>query len=245
MAHPLPADLMATAAARGDLERLQELLQSAPDVDAPNRFGRTALQVSRLGCPAVIRLLLERGADPNQKDRCGFSVLHDAARAGFCDTMKILLDFNADVTVQTNEGNTVLHLAAMEGHLPMVQLLILHMDSLAKCRNRNGDTAFDLARMYNRGQVAEWLRANAPSMTRVVWMSPLSLSMGPVLITGTYAVGHEGCLEILLSPAHEDNIVDLSKKGEIACFSAAQSLSRMQLLLVCGFINDVERLLYC
>ncbi|XP_073419825.1 cyclin-dependent kinase 4 inhibitor C isoform X2 [Dendrobates tinctorius] len=160
MAEPL-ADLMSTAAARGDLEQLEDLLQRTPNVDALNRFGRTALQVMRLGCPAIASLLLRRGADPNLQDSSGFSVLHDTARAGFQDTMQILLDFHADVNLQDKDGNIALHLAAKEGHLPMVQYLVLHTDTAVTHRNKNGDTPCDLARMYNREQVVGWLQSNA------------------------------------------------------------------------------------
>ncbi|XP_069835594.1 cyclin-dependent kinase 4 inhibitor C [Dendropsophus ebraccatus] len=160
MAHTL-ADMMTTAAARGDLERLEELLQRTPNVDAPNRFGRTPLQVSRLGSPAIARLLLSRGADPNLQDGCGFSVTHDTARAGFQDTMQMLLDFQADVNLQDNDGNTALHLAAKEGHLQMVQYLVQHTDSRLTQRNSHGDTACDVARLYNKEKVALWLQSNA------------------------------------------------------------------------------------
>ncbi|XP_077306389.1 cyclin-dependent kinase 4 inhibitor C isoform X1 [Lithobates pipiens] len=155
------ADRMTSAAARGDQHTLEDLLRIAPNVDVPNRFGRTALQVMRLGCPAIASLLLGRGADPNLKDRLGFSVVHDTARAGFCDTMRILLDFHVDVNLQDNDGNTALHLAAKEGQLHMVQLLVLHTDSSMGHRNRNGETACDLARMYSREPVVQWLQANA------------------------------------------------------------------------------------
>ncbi|KAG9483015.1 cyclin-dependent kinase 4 inhibitor C [Eleutherodactylus coqui] len=155
------ADLISTAAARGDVEQLEDLLQRTPNVDALNRFGRTALQVMKLGCPAVATILLRRGADPNLQDSSGFSVLHDTARAGFQDTMQILLDFQADVNLQDNDGNIALHLAAKEGHLHMVQYLLLHTETRVTHRNRNGDTAYDLARMYNKENVVLWLQSNA------------------------------------------------------------------------------------
>ncbi|XP_040263626.1 cyclin-dependent kinase 4 inhibitor C [Bufo bufo] len=164
MAEPL-ADLMSTAAARGDLEQLEDLLQRTTNVDAPNRFGRTALQVMRLGCPAIASLLLRRGADPNLQDRSGFSVLHDTARAGFLDTLQILLDFQADVNLKDHDGNIALHLAAMEGHLPMVQYLVLQTDTRVTQRNMNGDTPCDLARMYKREHVVLWLQSNARGQT--------------------------------------------------------------------------------
>ncbi|XP_053325821.1 cyclin-dependent kinase 4 inhibitor C [Spea bombifrons] len=160
MADPL-GDLMSAAAARGDVDQLVDLLRRAPDVDAPNRFGRTALQVMRLGNPAIARLLLRRGANPNLRDSTGFSVLHDAARAGFQDTVQTLLDFQANVNIQDNEGNLPLHLAAKEGHLPVVKFLVLHTDTQVDHRNRHGDTPSDMARLYNRQEVLQWMEANA------------------------------------------------------------------------------------
>ncbi|KAM8930563.1 cyclin-dependent kinase 4 inhibitor C [Pelodytes ibericus] len=159
MADPL-GDMMSAAAARGDLEKLEDLLQRAPDVDAPNKFGRTALQVMRLGNPAIAQALLQRGANPNLRDCTGFSVLHDAARAGFQDTVQTLLDFQADVNIQDNEGNLPLHLAAKEGHLPVVRYLILHTDTHVGHRNRHGDTPWDMARLYKREDVLQWMQGN-------------------------------------------------------------------------------------
>ncbi|KAM4642664.1 cyclin-dependent kinase 4 inhibitor C isoform 1-T2 [Discoglossus pictus] len=158
MAQPL-GDLLAAASARGDLEQLQDLLRGAPDVDEPNKFGRTALQVMRLGNPAIARLLLSRGADPNLRDRTGFSVLHDVARAGFQDTLQTLLEFRADVNIQDHEGNLPLHLAAKEGHLQVVKILVLYKDSQLGHQNKHGDTPCDMARLYSRGEVVQWLHS--------------------------------------------------------------------------------------
>ncbi|XP_075472427.1 cyclin-dependent kinase 4 inhibitor C [Ascaphus truei] len=156
MAEPW-GDLMATAAAQGDLGQLEVLLQRAPDVNATNRFGRTALQVMRLGNPAIAKLLLSRGADPNLRDRTGFTPLHDAARTGFQDTLQALLEFHADVNIEDNEGNLPLHLAAREGHLHVVKFLSLHTDSDVGHPNRNGDTPCDMARLYSKEDVLQWL----------------------------------------------------------------------------------------
>ncbi|XP_053549469.1 cyclin-dependent kinase 4 inhibitor C [Bombina bombina] len=152
-------DLLAAAAARGDLEQLRDLLITAPNVDEPNQFGRTALQVMRLGNPAIARLLLSRGANPNLKDRTGFSVLHDVARAGFRDTLQTLLEFSADVNLPDDEGNLPLHLAAKEGHLQVVKLLVVHKDSQLGHQNCNGDTPWDIATLYSREEVAQWLHS--------------------------------------------------------------------------------------
>ncbi|XP_012631624.1 cyclin-dependent kinase 4 inhibitor C [Microcebus murinus] len=159
MAEPWGNEL-ASAAARGDLEQLTSLLQNNVNVNAQNGFGRTALQVMKLGNPEIARRLLLRGANPDLKDRTGFAVIHDAARAGFLDTLQTLLEFKADVNIEDNEGNLPLHLAAKEGHLPVVEFLVKHTASNVGHRNHKGDTACDLARLYGRSEVINLMQAN-------------------------------------------------------------------------------------
>ncbi|XP_002715149.1 cyclin-dependent kinase 4 inhibitor C [Oryctolagus cuniculus] len=159
MAEPWGNEL-ASAAARGDLEQLTSLLQNNVNVNAQNGFGRTALQVMKLGNPEIARRLLLRGANPDLKDRTGFAVIHDAARAGFLDTLQTLLEFQADVNIEDNEGNLPLHLAAKEGHLPVVEFLVKHTASNVGHRNHEGDTACDLARLYGKNEVVSLMEAN-------------------------------------------------------------------------------------
>ncbi|XP_015273675.1 PREDICTED: cyclin-dependent kinase 4 inhibitor C [Gekko japonicus] len=166
------ANELASAAARGDLVQVTNLLERIVNVNARNGFGRTALQVMKLGNPEIARRLLEKGADPNLKDSAGFAVLHDAARAGFLDTLQTLLDSQADVNVEDNDGNLPLHLAAQEGHLPVVAFLLEHTASRVEHCNKKGATAYDLAKLYKRHAVARLLegpcagsrrKAGAPS----------------------------------------------------------------------------------
>ncbi|KAL8178689.1 UNVERIFIED_CONTAM: Cyclin-dependent kinase 4 inhibitor C [Gekko kuhli] len=123
--------------------------------------------VMKLGNPEIARRLLEKGADPNLKDSAGFAVLHDAARAGFLDTLQTLLDSQADVNVEDNEGNLPLHLAAQEGHLPVVAFLLEHTASRVEHRNRKGATAYDLATLYKRHAVARLLEGRCAGSRRM------------------------------------------------------------------------------
>lgn len=116
----------------------------------------------KLGNPEIARRLLLRGANPDLKDRTGFAVLHDAARAGFLDTLQTLLEFQADVNVEDSEGNLPLHLAAREGHLPVVEFLLRHTACRVDHRNHQGDTACDVARLYRRDAVVRLLEAGRP-----------------------------------------------------------------------------------
>ncbi|NXC46312.1 CDN2C inhibitor, partial [Penelope pileata] len=152
MAEPSGNEL-ASAAAKGDLVQLTHLLQKNVNVNAQNGFGRTALQVMKLGNPEIARRLLLSGADPDLKDSTGFAVIHDVARAGFLDTLQTLLEFEADVNIEDAEGNLPLHLAAREGHVRVVEFLLRRTQSRVGHRNRRGDTALDVARLYRRSAV--------------------------------------------------------------------------------------------
>ncbi|KAM6079429.1 PREDICTED: cyclin-dependent kinase 4 inhibitor C [Nipponia nippon] len=156
MAEPSGNEL-ASAAAKGDLVQLTNLLQKNVNVNAQNGFGRTALQVMKLGNPEIARRLLINGADPNLKDSTGFAVIHDAAREGFLDTLQTLLEFKADVNIEDNEGNLPLHLAAREGHVRVVEFLLECTECKVGHQNKRGATAYDLAKLYKRSAVVKLL----------------------------------------------------------------------------------------
>ncbi|XP_006126488.1 cyclin-dependent kinase 4 inhibitor C [Pelodiscus sinensis] len=162
MAEPLVNDLT-SASAKGDLVQLTNLLQKIVNVNAQNGFGRTALQVMKLGNPEIARKLLNAGANPDLKDSTGFAVIHDAARAGFLDTVQTLLEFNADVNIEDNEGNLPLHLAAEEGHLPVVEFLIKHKVSKVDHKNKEGYTAYDLAKLYKKNDIVKLMESSSLS----------------------------------------------------------------------------------
>lgn len=62
------AELFA-AARSGDIERVRELLDGGTPVDAQDRYGQTALAFAAgAGSEGIVRLLLERGADPNRRE---------------------------------------------------------------------------------------------------------------------------------------------------------------------------------
>ncbi|NWU92198.1 CDN2B inhibitor, partial [Upupa epops] len=107
------ADELANAAARGDLQRLKELLDGAADPNGVNSYGRTPIQVMMLGSPRVAELLLKSGADPNRPDpHTGCLPAHDAARAGFVDTLSALHRAGARFDVPDGHGLLPLDVAA-------------------------------------------------------------------------------------------------------------------------------------
>ncbi|MGH2404635.1 MAG: ankyrin repeat domain-containing protein, partial [bacterium] len=92
---------LAIAAGLGDAERVRALLQESPDRIRESRpCGRRALSSAvESGHEGIVRLLLERGADPNWAegtDAPRGMALHIAARAGNRPVVELLLAHGAD-----------------------------------------------------------------------------------------------------------------------------------------------------
>lgn len=110
-----------------------------------------------MGSTAVIKALLVAGADPNVRDpACGLTVMHDAAREGFVDSVRVLADHGADANIVDEQGNLPLHLAARKGHLEVIQLVIGRTANPQKA-NALGYTALQLAIQHNRMDVARYI----------------------------------------------------------------------------------------
>lgn len=109
------------------------------------------VQVVKTGHVGLVLELLLAGANPNVADpACGLTVLHDASRDGFKDSVQTLLEHGGDANMVDNDGNLPLHLAAAEGHLEVVRLLIGRTENPQQ-RNNQGGTALQLA--CRRGKV--------------------------------------------------------------------------------------------
>lgn len=72
------------------------------------------------------RLLLERGADVNSKDRRGNGPLYVAAYHGHLNMARLLIEKGADLNQRDNNGETVLHYLAapVEEDVAMLELLL-------------------------------------------------------------------------------------------------------------------------
>jgi ankyrin repeat protein len=111
------------AAAYGTPAAAQLLAQGA-DVRAENRHGQEPLHYAVLGTPgsarwnpsaqtAMMRLLLEAGAEPNCVDRSGVTPLHRAVRTRCSAAVRTLLECGADPTLTNKNGSTPMALAKL------------------------------------------------------------------------------------------------------------------------------------
>jgi hypothetical protein len=89
-----PGDELRRAAGAGDVAKVKELLDKGADVNAANSYGGTALAFAcDRGHLEVIRLLLDRGANPNTQDTFYKSTpVVWAAQKGHPEIVKLLLD---------------------------------------------------------------------------------------------------------------------------------------------------------
>jgi ankyrin repeat protein len=108
-----------------DPEKARLLIAAGADVKARTNVGNTVviLAARKRGNSATVKLLLARGADPNDQNELGYNAISMAAAAGDVATVRLLLDGGADV----NDGGTrrtPLMWAAVGNDLPLIRLLL-------------------------------------------------------------------------------------------------------------------------
>jgi ankyrin repeat protein len=110
------------AAFFGHREIVQFLLEQGADV---HRAARNAQRVTALHAAVArrdretVRMLLERGADPNARQEKGFVPLHDAAANGEEVIARLLVEHGAHVDARTDDAKTPCDLATERGHLQL------------------------------------------------------------------------------------------------------------------------------
>ncbi len=133
------------AVVNGNRELVEALLDAGVYLNSPLRNGYYGLQYAILysnqglnrlagalagrnplggAHEAIVRLLLDRGADPNGAPPGTSPPLMLAALAGNSTVVELLLDRGADPEVIAPDGTTSLHVAAALGHPQVVRLLL-------------------------------------------------------------------------------------------------------------------------
>ena len=124
----LANDANATALIWGvdNLKKTRLLVEAGADVNAQTSDGATAFLVAarRPGSSAVLRYLLDHGADAKTANKQGTTALHYAAASGDLDMVTLLLERGAAVNAQAQEGTAPLARAAVGGDFAMVALML-------------------------------------------------------------------------------------------------------------------------
>jgi|SRR5450759_1207365 ankyrin repeat protein len=150
------------AAAAGKTTRVLYILQNTPDqVNAYAPDGFTALGLAAFfGHEMLVKTLLTRGAEVNQRSRNGLGVqpLHSSVANRQLAISEALLAAGAEVNSPQQEDITPLHEAAGNGQLDMIRLL-LHYRADPKAKTRDGKTALDMAADKGHQAVVKFLQA--------------------------------------------------------------------------------------
>ncbi|XP_033880256.3 ankyrin repeat, SAM and basic leucine zipper domain-containing protein 1 [Acipenser ruthenus] len=170
----LPEDKVAVfkgAITAGDVQLVENLLNSGMDVEARFGFGWTPLMCAANAAHfELAQVLCDRGASANfSKDQ--YTVLMAACTAPapeekIAKCVELLLSRNADPNVSNNSHMTPLMFAARDGHKHVITLLVSHGAEL-NSQDRNGYTALMYAVQYGReGAVLKLIELGAGITTK-------------------------------------------------------------------------------
>jgi TonB family protein len=108
----------------GEAQLVRELLAAAPDVDAADATGWTALMYAvEGGHDGIVEMLLDAGASLNRQNQSGETALHLAARHGRAASARLLLRAGADFELRDAEGRTPLYRAIERRRADVIEML--------------------------------------------------------------------------------------------------------------------------
>lgn len=139
-----------SAAQAGDLEQLNNLLQSGADGNASNDEGLTVLMMAAgNGHLEIVDTLIKAGANVNAADKLGWTALMKAIYnydmdKGFPEIVSALIEAGADIETQIAYGTRPLMLAAGYGQAGVIDVL-LAAGADVSAKNEGGFTARTMA----------------------------------------------------------------------------------------------------
>ncbi|XP_052831071.1 protein phosphatase 1 regulatory subunit 12A isoform X2 [Octopus bimaculoides] len=110
------------AAARNDIEEVQELLMNSVNPDLTNEDGLTALHQCCIDeSKKLMQLLLDFGANINARDSELWTPMHAAATCGHIRLCEILIQYNADLLAVNADGNMPYDICDDEDTLDLIE----------------------------------------------------------------------------------------------------------------------------
>ena len=150
-------DKLVGASGGGQAEEVLKLLSSGlVDVNCDNGHS-PALRIAALyGRKKVVKILIDKGADPNAADQWGQIPLRTAVTHGHEDIVQMLLERGAEPNKMNNDMWTSLHKAARWGCPDMVKVL-LDGGANRHITTSGGDTPTEVAARYGSNEVVQLL----------------------------------------------------------------------------------------
>ena len=108
-----------------DESSIEKLIADGVDVNCADKYRRSALSLSiTRNMVKTGSLLINAGADVNNRGIDGRTPLQDAAWMGQTEICKMLIEANADINAKNKHGETPLHWAVQNGTIDTIKLLI-------------------------------------------------------------------------------------------------------------------------
>ncbi|XP_069672146.1 ankyrin-3-like [Periplaneta americana] len=189
------------------LSLLEQLLEDPmyariADVDGATGLHVLALGGADRGCDYA-KLLLQKGADVNAKDRDGLTTLHCTAFKGYFEMASLLLECGADPNLRDDNGRTALHIAAQYlPHHPTFVDLLLQNSANVETTTQEGWTALHSSTFSGNLVCAQMLVRHGADVNALTHegATPLSLAKQE---------GHIACVEWLLEVGAQLTEVDV------------------------------------
>ena len=155
-----------SAAAKGNLELAQLLVDKEVDVNQATADGRTPLWIAaQKGHLAVVEYLQKAGANIETPDKEGKTPLMIAAKHGHLAVVECLQKAGASLEATDKEGKTPLHLAAQEGHLAVVEYL-QEAGANIETPDKYGWTPLMIAKQHDRSAVVQFWKGRRSISSR-------------------------------------------------------------------------------
>lgn len=155
----------------GDFEAVQKLLDEGTNLDLRDGDGMTLLMTaSSNGYTDIVRLLLEKGADPNILDSHGWTALELACggiipiKAGaFKKIVSMLIEKGANINHNCNGWGTSLMFQSIMGNYTNVETL-LNYGANPNIQNKRGYTAINYASSKGYSDIVNLLIENGATL---------------------------------------------------------------------------------
>lgn len=150
------------ACLKGDTHAAERLLTEGADINCVRGDMPAILLAANGEHWETLRMLIEKGAEVNCKNRHGWSPLHIAAQKGHEESIKKLQEANAFVNRRDAAGDTALYIAAQANQIGAVQLL-LELGADPMIANKKGDTPMHWAARNDNADMVSLLASKGGS----------------------------------------------------------------------------------
>lgn len=129
------------------------------DEEIDNRDVGTALMIAaEHGSEKVVKLLLEKGINVNDKNDNGWTALMFASEKGHDKVVKMLLEHGADINSKNNNNETALILAFEEKKIEIIKILINNKAEISYKNSYNiGTITYLVENIKNRKKVGNYI----------------------------------------------------------------------------------------